>query len=55
MSEMKSDLRRYFDRFPEPEAIRRELTATLRQEKLLRQLLRLAEQRRLVEEAKTCG
>jgi hypothetical protein len=39
---------------PEPTAIRRRLAENIRQRQLLRQLLKLAEQRKAVEEASTC-
>jgi len=54
MPDTKTDLSQYLEKVPEPDAIRRELTATIRQEKLLRQLLRISEQRQAVEEATTC-
>jgi hypothetical protein len=50
----QADLVQYLKQVPKPDAIRQELTATLRQTKLLRQLLRIAEQRERVEEARTC-
>ena len=39
---------------PKPDEIRQQIVQNIKQRQLLRQLLRLAEQRRLVEEATTC-
>jgi hypothetical protein len=54
MPETKVDLSQYLEKVPKPDEIRRQLTANLRQAKLLRQLLRIAEQRQAVEEVSSC-
>ena len=47
-----TEVSRYLKNLPKIETIRQELCVNLRQAKLLRQLLRIAEQRDRVEEAK---
>jgi hypothetical protein len=54
MPETNDELTRLLEKVPSPEEIRRRITENLRQGKLLRQLLRLAEQRKAVEEVSTC-
>jgi hypothetical protein len=54
MPETQADLSQYLDKVPKPDEIRRQLTANLRQAKLLRQLLRIAEQRQAIEEVSSC-
>jgi hypothetical protein len=54
MPDTKTDLSQYLEKVPKPEEIRRELTANLREAKLLRQLLRISEQRQQVEEVSSC-
>jgi len=49
-----STLTEFLDKVPTPDEIRREITENLRKGKLLRQLLRIAEQRQAVEEVSTC-
>jgi len=44
----------YLDNIPEPEEIRVRIAENIRQRQLLRQLLKLAEQRRKVEEVSPC-
>jgi len=44
----------YLDRLPEEQEIRQRLSKNLRERTLLRQLLKIAEQRRKVEEATSC-
>ncbi|MFZ1933476.1 MAG: hypothetical protein WCB27_05910 [Thermoguttaceae bacterium] len=54
MPESNTDLSQYLEKVPKPDEIRRQLTANLRQAKLLRQLLRIAEQRDAVAEVSSC-
>ena len=54
MSESKDKLDRYLDRLPKIPEIRNRLSENLREARLLRQLLKIAEQRRKVEEARSC-
>ena len=54
MPESSTDLSKFIEKVPKPEEIRRELTANLREAKLLRQLLRISEQRQQVEEVSAC-
>ena len=54
MPEANDDLVGFLDKVPSPEEIRRKITENLRQGKLLRQLLKLAEQRKAVEEVSSC-
>lgn len=49
-----SPLTEFLDKVPAPDEIRREITENLRKGKLLRQLLKLAEQRERVEEVSSC-
>ncbi len=51
MAETNATLETFLEKVPAPEEIRRRLTENIRQGKLLRQVLRLAEQRKSVEEA----
>ena len=54
MPKVDTDLGQYLEKVPKPDEIRRKLTANVRETKLLRQLLRIAEQRQRVEEATSC-
>ncbi len=54
MSESTDELVKLLEKVPSPEDIRRRITENLRQGKLLRQLLKVAEQRQAVEEVSTC-
>lgn len=47
-------LSEYIKRLPAPKEIRDRLSENLREARLLRQLLKIAEQRRKVEEATSC-
>ena len=48
-------LAEFLEKVPTPDEIRRKITENLRQKKLLRQLLKLAEQRQAVEEVSECN
>ncbi len=48
---MAEQLTKYLDQLPEPQEIRDRLSANLRENRLLRQLLKLSEQREKVREA----
>ena len=48
----EEQLARYLERLPEPKAIRNRLSENVREARLLRQLLKLAEQRDRVLEAR---
>lgn len=50
MSESNSAVTQYVEAIPTPEEIRKKLAANVREAKLLRQILRLAEQREKVRE-----
>jgi hypothetical protein len=54
MPESDSTLAEFLDKVPQSDEIRRRITENLRQGKLLRQLLRIAEQRQKVEEVSEC-
>jgi len=54
MSETNDDLTRLLENVPTPVEIRRRITESLRQVKLLKQLLRIAEQQQAIEEVSTC-
>jgi hypothetical protein len=54
MPESDSTLAEFLDKVPKPDEIKRRITENLRKGKLLRQLLRLAEQRQAVEEVSSC-
>ena len=51
MADTNATLETFLEKVPPPEEIRRRLTENVRQGKLLRQVLRLAEQRKSVQEA----
>ena len=55
MPEQNDKLETFLDKVPKPDEIRRKLCENLRQTKLLRQLLRIAEQRQRVEEVSSCS
>ncbi len=51
MADDQARLDEYIERLPPPKAIRERLSRNLREARLLRQLLKLSEQRQRVEEA----
>ena len=55
MAEDQVKLDEYIERLPPPKAIRERLSENLREARLLRQLLKLAEQRQRVEEVASCN
>jgi hypothetical protein len=54
MPDSNTDLTEFLAKVPKPDEIRRKLCETVRQEKLLKQLLRISEQRQRVEEVSSC-
>ena len=54
MSERKEKLDQYLDRLPKVPEIRSRLSENLREARLLRQLLKLSQQREKVRETQTC-
>lgn len=55
MAEQQPQLHEYIERIPPPKEIRDRLTRNFREAKLLRQLLKIAEQKREVEEVASCN
>lgn len=53
-SNSSTDLDRFLDKVPEPDEVRRKITENLRQAKLLKQILRISEQRERVKEVSSC-
>ena len=50
----RSQTAAYFERLPDEKEVRQRISENLRERTLLRQLLKIAEQRRKVEEARSC-